>query len=1005
VATPVISPNGGNYSGSVSVAMQTATSGASIYYTTNGSTPTQSSTLYSGPMTLTSSATVKAKAFKSGSNPSADASVSFTVTQPFNFSLASSGDKSVTAGSSVTNSISTTLVSGSAQAVTFLASGLPTGATASFSSTSCSPACSSTLTINTSGSTSAGSSTITVTASGGGLTKTTTFSLNVSLQTVATPTISPNGGSYLSSVSVTMQTATPGASIYYTTNGSTPTQSSTLYTGAMTLTSNATVKAKAFKSGYTSSPEASASFTVSPSNLVAHWKFDEGSGTTATDASGNGNTGTLVNGPLWAAGRVGNALYFDGIDDNVTVPDSASLHLSSAFTLSAWVNPTVAQSDFTAAIAKNTATDHVYFLYATSGAGYCGSNGFPLAGANLSGTQQVICNSSGLPLNTWSYLTSTYDGSNFKFYVNGSLTQTVPFTGTIDPSTGILQIGASRFGEYFKGFIDEVRIYNRALSATEIQATYQQDSVATPQTVATPVISPNGGNYSGSVSVAMQTATSGASIYYTTNGSTPTQSSTLYTGAMTLTSSATVKAKAFKSGSNPSAEASASFTATPSNLVATTRTVSKTGADTGNCIATPCLTISYAITQMQNGDILDIRAGTYEERMTLWNASWVSSSYATGTVIQGHPGESVTLYPNGGEYVVSVNGPKYITIKNLRMNGGRIQCRTQVGLIASVAIGPVRFDGVELYNLGGDLGMQNFNTGQAGSFGGNVEFINGYVHDVGMNIGPVFNIKGVDHSVTNGGLGAYAFYWRGPNGVARNNRFERIGAMVFHIFHLGVNDTDDMIIEGNTILDSGGYSFSAIDQSVHDACNAGGNCLITGGKRYSGAVLLSSGRRFIVQNNLISNWTNGNAIYLGVQGNNDGSIIRFNTIRGVSPVAYGALGVADGATNIQVYGNIVVDNNGPNIFWDGRGSVTFTKNLCSTIGGTANCDGALTEASSATFSGTGPNPYSLKSGSKAINAVPTGCPPPSIDIIGTQRPQQASCDAGAYQFVETAPLF
>ena len=67
-----------------------------------------------------------------------------------------------------------------------------------------------------------------------------------------------------SSVSVTMQTATAGASIYYTTNGSSPTQSSTLYTGAITLTSSAVVKAKAFKSGYNASAEASASFTVSP---------------------------------------------------------------------------------------------------------------------------------------------------------------------------------------------------------------------------------------------------------------------------------------------------------------------------------------------------------------------------------------------------------------------------------------------------------------------------------------------------------------------------------------------------------------------------------------------------------------------------------------------------------------------------------------------------------------------------------------------------------------------
>src|SRR5262249_44670786 len=312
-------------------------------------------------------------------------------------------------------------------------------------------------------------------------------------------------------VAVTLQTTTPKASIYYTTDGQLPSQSSQRYNGKFILSQSTVVKAKAFKNNFDPSAEASAWFAnaaspVAGSGLVAYWKFDEGSGTTVADASGNGNIGTLVNGPLWTAGRVGNGLYFDGIDDNVTVPDSASLHLSSSFTLSAWVNPTVAQSDFTTALAKNTASDHVYFLYATSGSGYCGNTGFPLAGANLSGAQQVICNSSGLPLNTWSYLTSTYDGSNFKYYVNGSLSQTVPFSGTIDPSTGTLQIGASHFGENFKGFIDEVRIYSRALSDTEIQTIYQQDSGTTVQTVATPVISPNGGSYSGSVSVTMQTA-------------------------------------------------------------------------------------------------------------------------------------------------------------------------------------------------------------------------------------------------------------------------------------------------------------------------------------------------------------------------------------------------------------------------------------------------------------------------------------------------------------------
>ena len=105
-------------------------------------------------------------------------------------------------------------------------------------------------------------------------------------------------------------------------------------------------------------------------------------------------------------------------------------------------------------------------------------------------------------------------------------------------------------------------------------------SVTLALTVATPTITPNGGNFSGSVSVAMQTATSGASIYYTTDGSTPTQSSILYTGAMTLTSSATVNAKAFKSGYNPSAMASASFINTGTGK---TYYVAKTGSDSNSC--------------------------------------------------------------------------------------------------------------------------------------------------------------------------------------------------------------------------------------------------------------------------------------------------------------------------------------------------------------------------------------------------------------------------------------
>jgi hypothetical protein len=143
-----------------------------------------------------------------------------------------------------------------------------------FSPASCSATCSSTLTINTSGSTPAGTSAVTVSATGGGVTRSIAFNLTVSLPTVATPTLTPNGGSFTGPVSVTLQTATSGASIYYTTDGTAPTQSSTLYTGAMTLTSNAVLNAKAFKNGFNPSAQASANFTVvpAPAQLTLSWQ-------------------------------------------------------------------------------------------------------------------------------------------------------------------------------------------------------------------------------------------------------------------------------------------------------------------------------------------------------------------------------------------------------------------------------------------------------------------------------------------------------------------------------------------------------------------------------------------------------------------------------------------------------------------------------------------------------------------------------------------------------------
>src|SRR4029453_16677762 len=130
--------------------------------------------------------------------------------------------------------------------------------------------------------------------------------------------------------------------------------------------------------------------------------------------------------------------------------------------------------------------------------------------------------------------------------------------------------------------------------------------------------SSQGGKFPGSKSVAMQAATSGASIYYTTDGSTPSQSSQLYTGAINVTSDTTINAQAFKSLYNPSSVASASFTlaaiAPPATGKAYYVATNGNDSDSGT-IKQPFRTIRRGITSLAAGDTLYIRSGTYDERI------------------------------------------------------------------------------------------------------------------------------------------------------------------------------------------------------------------------------------------------------------------------------------------------------------------------------------------------------------------------------------------------------
>jgi len=187
--------------------------------------------------------------------------------------------------------------------VSLSTSGLPTGATASFSPTTISGGGSSTLTVVTSSSTPTGTYPLTLTAySMGTVTQTAAVNLVVEPQASA-PTFSPAGGSYTSSQSVTISSSTSGATIRYTTDGSTPTEThGTVYSAAVNISATTTLNAIAYKSGYVDSSITSAVYTISGNTLPSGW--------TDTDIGGPGLAGSAgYSGSTFTVSGSGTDIY------------------------------------------------------------------------------------------------------------------------------------------------------------------------------------------------------------------------------------------------------------------------------------------------------------------------------------------------------------------------------------------------------------------------------------------------------------------------------------------------------------------------------------------------------------------------------------------------------------------------------------------------------------------------------------------------------------------------
>jgi len=198
-------------------------------------------------------------------------------------------------------------------------------------------------------------------------------------------------------------------------------------------------------------------------NLVGRWKFDETSGTIAADSSGNGIDGELVGDPQWVPGKINGALEFDGNGDYVNCGNVPELQIQNQITMACWIK--------VATFTRNWATilsmgDSSYRLGRgeSNFALHMGMNGVTSSPYAWFDGRTTVND------DQWHHVTGVYDGTEARIYIDGVLDNSQAATGQINASGFPLYIGenAQATGRYWNGLIDDVRIYNRAISEEEI---------------------------------------------------------------------------------------------------------------------------------------------------------------------------------------------------------------------------------------------------------------------------------------------------------------------------------------------------------------------------------------------------------------------------------------------------------------------------------------------------------------------------------------------------------
>jgi hypothetical protein len=536
--SPSFSPPGGTYVNGQTVTLSSLSTGATIYYSTNGSTPTTSSTPYTTPITVSASETLEAIAVASGYASSAVATATYAIepTLPTpTFSLA--------AGTYTT-----------AQTVTI--SDAIAGTTIYYTTNGTTPTTASTQ--YTGAITVSASETIEAIAVETGYANSAAASHTYLISAVLpSPAISLASGTYTSPQTVTISDSVSGATIYYTTNGTTPTTASTVYTGPIPVLWTQTIQAIAAETGDTTSPVTTASYVINTGG-TNYINYATG-GFTSTSLSLN--YGATVTGGMLQ-------LSDGGVNEN----------------RSAWFIPEVpVQSfitDFTFELLQPSADGMTFTIQGQSqwalgapggGLGYQGiptsvavkfdlfnnaGEGSDSTGLYTNGTVPTVpyvdLSSTGINLHSGDIMHAhmVYDGTNL----------TMTLTDTVTNGT-VTEVFPVNIPSIVGGNTAYVGFTAGTGSSSAVQNVLSWSYVSPGQSAAAaPTFSPAAGPYTASQSVTIASTTPGATIYYTTNGTAPTTASTVYATPITVASTETVEAIAVASGYSNSAVSSAAYT-------------------------------------------------------------------------------------------------------------------------------------------------------------------------------------------------------------------------------------------------------------------------------------------------------------------------------------------------------------------------------------------------------------------------------------------------------------